>query len=157
MKTEITLQVNGKARTFKSDPGTPLLYILRNYLYLNGPKYGCGLEQCGSCMVLLNGQAEPSCLIPVSAVKDKSVTTLEGLVSKDGTLHPVQKAFIEEQAAQCGFCLNGMVISAVALLQKHNNPDEKRIRESMQRVLCRCGVQPRVIKAIQKAAKEYSP
>jgi nicotinate dehydrogenase subunit A len=157
MKNNMTLQVNGKAQTFQAEPETPLLYVLRNQLQLNGPKYGCGLEQCGSCMVLLDGKAAPSCLIPVSAVKDKSIITLEGLAGADGSLHPVQQAFIKEQAAQCGYCLNGMVISAVSLIQQHGDPNERMIRENMQRVLCRCGVQPRVIKAIQLAAKEFTP
>jgi nicotinate dehydrogenase subunit A len=157
MKIDISQQVNGKAENFKADPETPLLYVLRNQLQLNGPKYGCGLEQCGSCMVLLDGKAEPSCLVPISAVKDKTITTLEGLIPGDGTLHPVQNAFVKEQAAQRGYCLNGMVISAVSLLRQNRDPDENTIRQNMQRVLCRCGVQPRVIKAVQLAVKDFTP
>lgn len=153
MENKFDIKVNGKVHSIKSDPETPLLFILRNNLNINGPKYGCGLEQCGSCMVLINGKAEPSCLMPVASVKNKTVVTLEGLI-QNGELHPVQKAFVHEQAAQCGYCLNGMVISAVALLQQNQNPGEQIIKESMERVLCRCGSQPRVIKAIRYAMEK---
>jgi nicotinate dehydrogenase subunit A len=152
MNTTIQLHVNGKLHTIQVDPSTPLLYVLRNQLALNGPKYGCGLQQCGACMVLLNGKAEPSCMLPVSAVKDKKILTLEGLAQKDDTLHPVQEAFIAEQAAQCGYCMNGMVISAVALLQENPHPDDAAIRAGLQRSLCRCGTQSRIIKAVKRAA-----
>ncbi|HEY8895855.1 MAG TPA: (2Fe-2S)-binding protein [Niastella sp.] len=152
METTIQLRVNGKIHTVEVDPSTPLLYVLRNQLALNGPKYGCGLQQCGACMVLLNGKAEPSCMLPVSAVKDKTIVTLEGLTQKDNTLHPVQQAFVEEQAAQCGYCLNGMVISAVALLYENPHPNDEAIRAGMQRSLCRCGTQSRIIKAVKRAA-----
>ncbi len=154
MAAKIILEVNGKKRTIQVDPATPLLYVLRNQLELNGPKYGCGLEQCGSCMVLMDGKAVPSCRIPIDAVKDQSVVTLEGLTKKNGELHPVQQAFVQQQAAQCGYCLNGMVISAVALLEENNQPDEAAIRNGLQRVLCRCGSQARVIRAVQQAVKE---
>jgi len=143
--------VNGKLHTIQVDPSTPLLYVLRNQLALNGPKYGCGLQQCGACMVLLNGKAEPSCMLPVAAVTNKKIITLEGLVQPDNTLHPVQEAFVHEQAAQCGYCMNGMVISAVALLQENPNPDEAAIRAGLQRALCRCGTQSRIIKAVKRA------
>jgi len=152
METTLKLQVNGKMHTIEVDPSTPLLYVLRNQLALNSPKYGCGLQQCGACMVLLNGKAEPSCMLPVSAVKDKTIVTLEGLVQKDNTLHPVQQAFVEEQAAQCGYCLNGMVISAVALLNEDPQPNDAVIRAGLQRSLCRCGTQSRIIKAVKRAA-----
>jgi nicotinate dehydrogenase subunit A len=152
MNTTIQLHVNGKLHTIQVDPSTPLLYVLRNQLALNGPKYGCGLQQCGACMVLLNGKAEPSCMLPVSAVKDKKILTLEELAQKDDTLHPVQEAFIAEQAAQCGYCMNGMVISAVALLQENPHPDDAAIRAGLQRSLCRCGTQSRIIKAVKRAA-----
>src|SRR5438067_7935070 len=112
MNTPIQLQVNGKMHTVEVDPQTPLLYVLRNQLALNGPKYGCGLQQCGACMVLLDGKAQTSCMTPVSTVKEQAVTTLEGLSQKNNKLHPVQEAFVQEQAAQCGYCLNGMVITA---------------------------------------------
>lgn len=154
---EISLRVNGQQHRLQiDDPSTPLLYVLRNQLELNGPKYGCGLEQCGSCMVLLEGKATPTCRIPVSAVADKNIVTLEGLIDED-TLHPVQQAFIEHQAAQCGYCLNGMVITAVALLEENNHPDDTAIREGMERVLCRCSIQPRVMRAIRSAAQNMNP
>jgi len=155
---EISLQVNGKQYSIQlEDTSTPLLYILRNQLQLNSPKYGCGLEQCGSCMVLVDGEAMPSCRMPVSAFADRKVITLEGLLQEDGTLHPVQQAFVDEQAAQCGYCLNGMVITAVALLENNQSPDDTDIREGMERCLCRCGVQPRVMKAIRTAAQNMTP
>lgn len=155
---EISLRVNGKKHVVRlDDPSTPLLYVLRNQLELNGPKYGCGLEQCGSCMVLIDGKATPTCRVPASAVADKNIITLEGLVDENDTLHPVQQAFVEQQAAQCGYCLNGMVISAVALLEENSSPDDAAIREGMERVLCRCSVQPRVMQAIRSAAQNMNP
>jgi nicotinate dehydrogenase subunit A len=154
MKAKITIQVNGRKHTVDVDPSMPLLYVLRNYLELNGPKYGCGLEQCGSCMVLLDGRAFPSCRLRIDEVKSRTVTTLEGLADKGGQLHPVQKAFVEQQAAQCGYCLNGMVITAAALLEENKSPDDTAIRAHLQRVLCRCGVQSRVIKAVKQASNE---
>ncbi|MGH7239691.1 MAG: (2Fe-2S)-binding protein [Candidatus Saccharimonadales bacterium] len=153
MPATIHLQVNRETHAVNIDPATPLLYVLRNQLQLNGPKYGCGLQQCGACMVLLDGKAGFSCMIPVEAVKDRSITTLEGLTRPDGTLHPVQGAFVKEQAAQCGYCLNGMVISAVSLLGENPNPDDAAIRAGMQRALCRCGSQARIIRAIKRAAR----
>jgi nicotinate dehydrogenase subunit A len=154
MSATIQLNVNGKKQAVQADPATPLLYVLRNQLMLNGPKYGCGLQQCGSCMVLLNGKAHPSCMIPVSAIKDQAVVTLEGLTQKDNALHAVQEAFIKEQAAQCGYCLNGMVISAVALLSENPNPDDAAIRAGLERSLCRCGTQSRIIRAVKRAAEK---
>ena len=151
MKVPIVLRVNGGLQTVEVDPATPLLYVLRNQLSLNGPKYGCGLQQCGACMVLLNGKAQPSCMMPVSSVKGQAVTTLEGL-SDHKKLHPVQEAFVQEQAAQCGYCLNGMVISAVSLLAENPHPDDEAIREGLYRSLCRCGSQARVIRAVKRAA-----
>ncbi|GAB3268593.1 (2Fe-2S)-binding protein [Larkinella harenae] len=157
MKARLTIDVNRKRHTVEVDPATPLLYVLRNNLQLNGPKYGCGLEQCGACMVLLDGKATPSCLLPVSTIKNQSVVTLEGLTQADGKLHPVQRAFVEQQAAQCGYCLNGMVISATALLSEHKQPDDATIRKGMERVLCRCGTQSRILRAIRQAADESKP
>ncbi|MEK6476488.1 (2Fe-2S)-binding protein [Catalinimonas sp. 4WD22] len=155
---EISLEVNGQKYSLQiDDPATPLLYVLRNQLALNGPKYGCGLEQCGSCMVLVEGKAMPTCRMPVSAAANKKITTLEGLIDEKDNLHPVQQAFVEQQAAQCGYCLNGMVISAVALLEENNNPDDTAIREGMERVLCRCSIQPRVMRAIRSAAQNMNP
>ena len=153
MAIKIKLNVNGKLHTVEIDAATPLLYVLRNNLELNGPKYGCGLQQCGSCMVLMDGKAEPSCMIPASACQQKKITTLEGL-SNSKQLHPVQQAFVDEQAAQCGYCLNGMVINTVALLNQHSNPDDAAIREGLKRSLCRCGTQMRVLKAVRRVVGE---
>ena len=152
MMATIDLRVNGKSHTIQADPATPLLYVLRNQLELNGPKYGCGMQQCGACMVLLDGKATTSCTLPVEAIKGKAIVTLEGLAVAGNTLHPVQEAFVSQQAAQCGYCLNGMVMSAVSLLQENPHPDDAAIRSGMQRVLCRCGTQARIIRAIRQAA-----
>ncbi len=157
MKQEISIKVNGRQHTIEADPATPLLYVLRNQLELNGPKYGCGLQQCGACLVLLDGEAAPTCRIPVSAVADKEITTLKGLIQDDGSLHPVQQAFEQEQTAQCGYCLNGMIIAAVALLKENPQPEESTIRESLQPVLCRCGTHDRVIRAVRVAAETINP
>ncbi|WP_138992595.1 (2Fe-2S)-binding protein [Larkinella sp. C7] len=157
MKARLVIEVNRKPHTVEVDPNTPLLYVLRNNLELNGPKYGCGLEQCGACMVLLDGKATPSCLLPVGTIKKQSIVTLEGLTQPNGSLSPVQRAFVEQQAAQCGYCLNGMVISATALLAENKQPDDTAIRQGMERVLCRCGTQSRIIRAIRQAAKEANP
>ncbi|WP_037317299.1 (2Fe-2S)-binding protein [Salegentibacter sp. Hel_I_6] len=152
MKEELSLKVNAKEYRVNVDPETPLLYVLRNELELNGPKYGCGLEQCGACMVLMDGKADPSCKIPVADVVGMEITTLEGLTSENGDLHPLQEAFVAEQAAQCGFCLNGMLISGAWLLNENPNPDRAAINEKLKRVLCRCGTHTRIIRAIQAAA-----
>jgi nicotinate dehydrogenase subunit A len=151
--SSITLNVNGKSRTLDTDPTTPLLYVLRDDLELNGPRFGCGLSQCGACTVIVNGAAVRSCSVPVSAMQGRNITTLEGL----GTVeHPhfLQKAFIEEQAAQCGFCMNGILMNAKLLLDKTPNPTEAEIRQGLASVLCRCGSHVRVIRAIQRAARE---
>lgn len=152
MKQTLTLRVNGKAHTVTAEPSSPLLYVLREQLELNGPKYGCGLQQCGACMVLLDGKAQPSCTITAKSATQHSITTLEGLATAD-KLHPVQEAFVKEQAAQCGYCLNGMVISAVSLLSENPHPDDEAIRNGMQKNLCRCGTHSRIIRAIKSAAK----
>jgi len=152
MIATIDLRVNGKNHTIQADPATPLLYVLRNQLELNGPKYGCGMQQCGACMVLLDGKATTSCTLPVEAIKGKAIVTLEGLAVTGNGLHPVQEAFVSQQAAQCGYCLNGMVMSAVSLLQENPHPDDAAIRSGMQRVLCRCGTQARIIRAVKQAA-----
>ncbi len=145
-----TLQVNGSQREVDTDSDTPLLYVLHDYLELNGPKYGCGLAQCGSCYVLLDGKATTSCVIPVSSIGDKKITTLEGLVDEKG-LHPVQRAFVQEQAAQCGYCINGMIMSTVSLLNLNKMPDDSEIRAALNPNLCRCGTHTRMIKAAKKA------
>jgi nicotinate dehydrogenase subunit A len=151
----IDIKVNGKRHRVEAEPDMPLLYLLRNKLELNGPKYGCGAEQCGSCMVLLNGKAMPSCVIPGSAAAVYEVTTLDGL-AKDGELDIVQKAFIDEQAAQCGYCMNGMVMSAKALLSENPKPSDAEIRQALNRVLCRCGTHTRIINAVKKAAAQMN-
>jgi aerobic-type carbon monoxide dehydrogenase small subunit (CoxS/CutS family) len=146
----ITLRVNGRAQTVNVEPSTPLLYILRNDLDLHGPRFGCGLGQCGACTVIINGAAVRSCVTPVSSVKGE-VTTLEGL-AKDGKLHPLQQAWIDEQVPQCGFCQNGQIMTAVALLSKTPKPTDTEIREGMARTLCRCMTYYRVQSAIRRAA-----
>jgi nicotinate dehydrogenase subunit A len=153
MKMVVTLNVNGKQHQVNVDPETPLLYVLRNQLALNGPKFGCGLQQCGACMVLLNGESAPSCRLPVKAAENFKITTLEGLVKENGELHEVQKAFVEEQAAQCGYCLNGLVMASVALLNSNANPSDRQIRRKLELNICRCGVHSRVIKAVKRASK----
>ena len=152
MTDTINLTVNGNRYGIEAEPDTPLLYLLRNNLLLNAPKYGCGMERCGSCMVLLNGNAQPSCKITSSAAAAFDIITLEGLGNADA-LHPVQRAFIEEQSAQCGYCLNGMIMCAKALLEVNHNPSDAEIRQALQRVLCRCGTHTRMIKAVKKAAQ----
>src|SRR5216110_2006601 len=149
--SNITLKVNGAAHTVDVEPSTPLLYILRNDLDLRGPRFGCGLGQCGSCTVIINGVATRSCITPVSSVKSE-VTTLEG-ISKDGKLHPVQQAWIDEQVPRCGFCQNGQIMTAKALLDKNPHPSDTQIREAMARTLCRCMTYYRVQLAIKRAAK----
>ena len=148
----ITLTVNGKSRKLDTDPTTPLLYVLRDDLQLNGPRFGCGLSQCGACTVIMNGAAVHSCSLPVLAAQGKSVTTLEGLGSVAHP-HALQKAFVEEQAAQCGFCMNGIIMNAKVLLDKNANPTVADIKQALANVLCRCGSHLRVIKAIQRAAR----
>ena len=150
----ITLRVNGASRSVNVEPDTPLLYVLRNDLELNGPKFGCGLAQCGACTVLLDGKPVRSCVTPVSAAKGR-ITTIEGLGTID-KLHPLQQAFIEEQACQCGFCGNGMVMSAKALLEKNPQPTEREIKQALNGHLCRCASHNRIVRAVQKAAKEMS-
>jgi nicotinate dehydrogenase subunit A len=154
MEADVTLNVNGQPHTVRVDPATPLLYVLRNQLALNGPKFGCGLQQCGACMVVLDGNlAWPSCQLPVAEVQDKTITTLEGLTRPDGSLHPLQQAFIDEQVPQCGYCLNGMMMAAAALLKQDPKPNEEEIRNSLYRVLCRCSVHSRAIRAIKRASE----
>ena len=151
----VSLTVNGARHTSPAAPDTPLLYVLRNDLGINSAKYGCGIAQCGACTVLLDGQAVRSCVYPAAQAAQGKVTTLEGLGSTD-KLHVLQKAFIEEQAAQCGYCISGMIMSAKALLDKVRNPSEAEIREAMAGNLCRCGTHTRILRAIQRAAKELA-
>tara|TARA_R110002033_G_scaffold101573_1_gene149645 strand:- start:321 stop:785 length:465 start_codon:yes stop_codon:yes gene_type:complete len=147
------LNINGSLKKVETEADTPLLYVLRDYLELNGPKFGCGLAQCGACNILINGSASTSCMLPVSSVGDAEITTLEGLATEKNKLHAVQQAFVNEQAAQCGYCLNGMVMVAVSLLNTNANPYEAEIRNALQGNLCRCGSHSRIIRAIKTAAK----
>jgi nicotinate dehydrogenase subunit A len=150
MSEKIVLIVNGKPHTVQAPPDTPLLYVLRNELGLSGPHYGCGDETCGACMVLVGAKARQSCKLPVSEVGQARITTLEGLIEDDEP-HPVQRAFIEEQAAQCGYCLNGMIITTAALLWKTPHPSEAQIREALDGNLCRCGSHLRILRAVRRA------
>jgi nicotinate dehydrogenase subunit A len=148
----ITLSVNGRARALDVEPDTPLLYVLRDNLALHGPKFGCGLAQCGACMVLVDGKATLSCSVPVGKIGAAKVTTLEGLGTPPRP-HPVQRAFIEEQAAQCGYCINGMVVQAAAFLDgRQTPPSEHEIRQALRTNLCRCGTHQRIVAAVKRAA-----
>jgi aerobic-type carbon monoxide dehydrogenase small subunit (CoxS/CutS family) len=149
--SNISLKVNGSTHTVDVDLSTPLLYILRNDLGLQGPRFGCGLGQCGACTVIVNGQAVRSCITPVSSVKSE-ITTLEG-ISNQGRLHPLQQAWIDEQVPQCGFCQNGQIMTAKALLDKNPKPSDAQIREGMKNTLCRCMTYYRIQAAIKRAAK----
>jgi nicotinate dehydrogenase subunit A len=148
---KISLRVNGKPQVIDVDADMPLLYALRNDLQLNGPKFGCGLAQCGACTVIMDGNAIRSCVTPMSAVQNKSVTTLEGLGSTK-KLHKIQQAFVDEQAAQCGYCINGMIMSAKALLDKTPKPTDSQIREALAGNLCRCGTHIRILRAVKRAS-----
>jgi aerobic-type carbon monoxide dehydrogenase small subunit (CoxS/CutS family) len=149
--SKITLKVNGSVHMVDVEPATPLLYILRNDIGLQGPRFGCGLGQCGACTVIINGNAIRSCIMPVASVKGE-VTTLEG-ISTNGRLHPLQQAWIDEQVPQCGFCQNGQIMTAKAMLDKVPNPTDTQIRETMNATLCRCMTYYRVQTAIKRAAK----
>jgi nicotinate dehydrogenase subunit A len=149
----VSLTVNGRSVTVDVDPATPLLYVLSDDLGLRGPKFGCGLAQCGSCTVLVKGRPIPSCVTPVSSVASAEITTLEGLGTPQKP-HPIQQAFIDEQAAQCGFCLNGVILRAKALVDQNPNPSDDQIRQSLSGVLCRCFAHVRIVRAIKRYAKE---
>ena len=151
----ITLTVNGRAHTVDVDPATPLLYVLADDLALNGPKFGCGLGQCGACTVIVKGQAVRSCMTPVSTVAGSEVTTLEGL-GTSATPHPIQQAFIDEQAAQCGFCLNAVIMTAKALVDRNPKATDAEIQQGMSGVLCRCFTHTRMLRAIKRYARENS-
>jgi nicotinate dehydrogenase subunit A len=150
MPRETILIVNGKSHTVQTTSDTPLLYVLRNELGLTGPQFGCGDETCGACLVLIGNQAKPSCKLPVSEVGKSRITTLEGLMA-EGELHPVQRAFIEEQASQCGYCINGMIITTAALLWRTPQPSDAQIRSAFDGNLCRCGSHLRVLRAVRRA------
>ncbi|MGZ8262971.1 MAG: (2Fe-2S)-binding protein [Burkholderiales bacterium] len=153
MSQTFTLNVNGSVRAVSVESGTPLLYVLRNDLDLNGPRFGCGLSQCGACTVHVDGRATRSCVLPVDAAVGKKIRTLEGLASGDA-LHPLQRAFIAEQAAQCGYCSNGMIMTAKALLDRTPKPTEAQVRKALGANLCRCGTHNRIVRAVLRASKE---
>jgi|SRR6185295_5359805 len=162
MAAELKIKVNERMMTVTAAADTPLLYVLSNEFNLQGPRFGCGLGQCGSCSVLINGAETRSCMTPVSAVEGKSVTTLEGLpaiyaaqkkLAAAPALHPVQQAMIDEQAVQCGYCFNGMIVKAAELLSKNDQPSDSQIRSAMNGHLCRCGSYPRILKAVQRASQ----
>ena len=148
---KISLRVNGKTRVVDTEPDVPLLYVLRNDLELNGPKFGCGMAQCGACTVIMDGNAIRSCVTPVSAVQNKPVTTLEGLGTTK-KLHKIQQAFVDEQAAQCGYCINGMIMTTKALLDKTPKPTDVQIKQALDGNLCRCGTHIRILRAVKRAS-----
>ena len=149
------LTVNGVSKSVEVKPDTPLLYVLRNDLGLVGSRFGCGSGQCGACFVLVDGRPMASCDLPVSSVSNKKITTVEGL-GANGELHPVQRALIAEQAAQCGYCMSGIAVSAVALLAGNPFPSEKEIKTALDKNLCRCGSHNRVVRAVLRAANEQA-
>ena len=151
-QVEFEITVNGQRHAVEAEADTPLLYVLRNDLGLNGPQFGCGLEQCGACMVLVGAKATAACRLPIGEVGSAAITTLEGL-SADGELHPLQRAFIDEQAMQYGYCANGMIMAAAALLWKTPHPTDKQIREALDGNLCRCGAHVRILRAVRRAAE----
>jgi nicotinate dehydrogenase subunit A len=148
---KITLRVNGKNQTIDAEPDMPLLYALRNDCQLNGPKFGCGMAQCGACTVVMDGNAIRSCVTPLSTVQNKSVITLEGLGSTK-KMHKIQQAFVDEQAVQCGYCINGMIMTTKALLDKNPKPTDSQIKEALAGNLCRCGTHIRILRAVKRAS-----
>ncbi len=150
-----TIQVNGRKQEVAAEPETPLLYVLRNDLKLKGARFGCGLAQCGACTVLVDGKAVMSCDLPLSATAGKTITTVEG-IAVNGKPHPLQQAFIDEQAAQCGYCITGIIMAAKALLDVNRNPTDADIRTALKGNLCRCFTHHRILRAVRRAAKELS-
>lgn len=150
---DITINVNGQSHSVQAEPETQLLYVLRDQLKYNGPKFGCGLTQCGACTVLIDGEPVRSCLAPLSEVGDREVITLDGLADTYGT-DALQRAFIDEQAAQCGYCINGMIMTAQAFLMKNPSPTTDEIKQALANNLCRCGTHLRIVKAVERAASE---
>ena len=148
----VTLSVNGRAHQVDADPSTPLLYVLRDDLALNGAKFGCGLGQCGACTVMVDGQPVFSCVMPIASLEGRQITTLEGLGTLD-KLHPLQKAFIDEQAVQCGYCASGMIIAAADLLERNPQPTEAEVRSALAGNLCRCGSHNRIIRAVMRVTQ----
>jgi len=152
MADELSITVNGRAHAVAASPDTPLLYVLTNELELKGPKFGCGLAQCGACTVLLDGRAVRSCITEIGAIGEAEITTIEGLGTIDKP-HPLQQAFIDEQAAQCGYCINGMIVTAKELLDRKPHPNAAEVREALAGNLCRCGTHGRIIRAVLSAAQ----
>jgi nicotinate dehydrogenase subunit A len=152
----ISLEVNGQKHLLDVAPETPLLYVLRNDLGLNGPKFGCGLGQCGACTVLMDGTAVLSCVLPAAQASGRKIVTLEGLGSAEKP-HPLQRAFIEEQAAQCGFCANGMIMQSKALIERTPEPTDEEIRQALAGNLCRCGTHGDILRAVRRAARGMKP
>jgi nicotinate dehydrogenase subunit A len=156
MATTYTVRVNGESKTVRvEDPQMPLLYVLRNDLDLHGPRFGCGLGQCGACTVQMDGRAARSCVTPISQAADKTIVTLEGLGTPEKP-HPIQQAFIEEQAAQCGYCINGMIMQTKALLEQNKRPNDAQIRQALANNLCRCGTHVRIVRAVKRAAEKLA-
>ena len=153
--SEITLRVNGRSHSLEVDPSTPLLYVLSDDLELCGPKFGCGLAQCGACTVIAGGQAIRSCVTPVGPMDGADITTLEGLGTADSP-HPIQRVFIEEQAAQCGFCLSGVILTAKAFLDENPKASDEQIQQALSTVLCRCFAHVRMLRAIRRYAREVA-
>jgi nicotinate dehydrogenase subunit A len=152
---KLSLRVNGKTQVVDAEPEMPLLYALRNDLRLNGPKFGCGLGQCGACTVIMDGNAIRSCVTPVSAARNKPVTTLEGL-GNTKKMHKIQQAFVDEQAVQCGYCINGMIMTSKALLDKNPKPTDAQIKEALAGNLCRCGTHIRILRAVKRASGQLA-
>ena len=152
---KISLRVNGKTQVVDTEPEMPLLYALRNDLQLNGPKFGCGLAQCGACTVIMDGAAIRSCVTPVATAQNKAVTTLEGL-GNTKKLHKIQQAFVDEQAVQCGYCINGMIMTTKALLDKNPKPNDAQIKEALAGNLCRCGTHIRILRAVKRASGQLA-
>ena len=155
-RERLVLRVNGADRRVTAAPDTPLLLVLRNDLGLSSPKYGCGAEQCGACMVLIDGQPAPTCLVPVRAAAGRKVVTVEGL-APGAALHPIQEAFIEHNAIQCGYCASGVMIAAAALLEREPAPTREQIQTALDRNICRCGAHNRMIRATEAAAAAHEP
>ena len=151
----VMLRVNGQTTTVSAMADTPLLLVLRNDLQLNGPKYGCGLGECGACTVIIDGVATRACVFPLSGAEGREIITLEGIGSREHP-HPVQQAFIDEQAAQCGYCMNGMIMTAKALLDRNPHPSEAQIRNELSANLCRCGTHIEILRAVLRAARQKS-
>ena len=152
---KISLRVNGKTQVVDAEPEMPLLYALRNDLQLGGPKFGCGLGQCGACTVIMDGTTIRSCVTPMSEAQNKAVTTLEGL-GNTKKMHKIQQAFVDEQAVQCGYCINGMIMSTKALLDKNPKPTDTQIKEALAGNLCRCGTHLRIVRAVKRASGQLA-